>query len=75
MKTEEGEKVRQKVNKERHKRERALIEILSKRKNTLPGKKEKLWKIYRRNRAEFTRNHVAKIDNRKSKMHKMHFNL
>jgi hypothetical protein len=63
--------VRQKGDKERQKRERAGIDILSQRKDTVPGKKEILWKIYRRDRV---RNHVAKIDNRKFKMNKIQFN-
>ncbi len=67
--------MRQKGDKERQKRERAGIDILSQRKNTVPRKKEKLWKIYMRDRAEFTRNHVAKIDNRKTKMYKILFRM
>ncbi len=67
--------MRQNVDKEREKSERAWIEILSKRNNTLPGKKEKLWKIYRKDRAQFIRKHIAKIDNRKTKMNKTQFNL
>jgi hypothetical protein len=57
----EGRKSEKKGDKERQKRERTGIDFLS--------KKEKLWKIYRRDRAKFTKKHVAKIDNRKTKMH------
>ncbi len=66
--------MRQKGDKERKKRERLWMKFIRKRNNTVTLKKEILCKIYRRYQAQFTRNHVAKMDNRKSEMHKIQFN-